>query len=353
MRLRLGQLAPGGAHVGGLLVVFGLVAACVGSPPALPKSLKSLAPEWSRVLVGVGEAESFEDARRQAVVSIASQLRADVVARDHVVAQASREERTGVTEGFERIVQEIRVDTRFDHPDWIETTEVTERGSRVRVVCTLDRLRAASRLDAEIEEDLMELRTELDRSRSQAAVVPLSRSVERMRASRKSLVEKLALLATLRRLPAERPRELAALAAEEVRLEALRAQTILRICLEPVGGSARGAERLSASFGASLASRGLRVDACSGDADAGHRLQGRLQTRVFELSQPGGFPYFCTTHLVFQLIDPGTGEVELGGVEQGRKAGGHSPREACHASMDLLAARVARALGSDAPAEAK
>lgn len=288
-----------------------------------------------RYVLGTGEGDGVDEARRRAYASIAMQLRADLRATERVEAWSDR------GDGAETLSQEIRVSTRFDRVGWIRTLEITSEGGRYRVLCLLDRERARADLDLEIEEDLGRLRPRLASVGPADSLGSLTRALRPMRTIGASLAPKLALRDTLAGRVEEPPEELRALRDLEARLEALRRAQVLSLCVETRG---TGGE-LAGAFGASMTASGWAVAPCG---DAGLRLEGVLQAETVSHRQAGGYPWFCTTSLAYRLVDPATGRAELGGSRRGLRAGGMTPFDACRESLSRLAVDVASALeGAD------
>ncbi|HEY0840428.1 MAG TPA: hypothetical protein VGD74_09610 [Vulgatibacter sp.] len=335
-------------------------AACAAAPE--PKSrllgVDSRFPTHLYV-VGVGEGESEAEATRRAYAAIAMQLQAELEATERVEASSVRSGRDGGTEESESLAQEIQVRTRFNRTGWIRVAEVTPEGGRVRVLCVLDRDRAGAELEAEIEEDLARLRPQLAALDATTSLGSLSRGIKALRADRASLQEKLALRVALGRRAGAGATELRALRDLEARLEALRRTSTLQLCVSAVGFSSGGKE-LVRGFGASMAATGWAVVPCQ-EADAGEvgraeatgnrpglRLDGTLRADVASHRQAGGYPWFCATSLVFEVVDPGTGRAELGGTRRSLRSGGMTAADACRASLSRLAEGVAAALdGAD------
>jgi len=313
-----------------------LLAACATGRAGPAPDLNERYPPH-RFVLGMGEGDGVEEARRRAYAAIAMQLRADLRATERVEASTSDR-----GEGGEAIYQEIRVTTRFDRLDWIRTLEIRADGGRYHVVCLLDRERARAALDAEIEEELGRLRIRLASIGSAESLSGLSRALRPLRAVGASLVPKLALRGTLAGRIQAAPEELRALRALEARLEALRRAQVLSLCVEAMeaGGELAGA------FGASMAARGWAVAPCG---DEGLRLEGVLRAEAVSHRQAGGYPWFCTTSLAYRVVDPASGLAEQGGSRRGLRAGGMTPADACRESLDRLAGDVATALEGGEP----
>ncbi len=350
-------------------------AACASGPrpSAAPERFTSgIDPRFppSRYVVGLGQGETLELARHQAAASIAAQLQAAIRATDWIASETAWSQGgDGVaTSGSERVLQEIRVETRFERLSWIRTADVLVDGRRVFVLCVLDRQAAALELETAIEDQLSIIRQRIEGAADPLHLSALAHEVEGLRRLRTALLPQLELLLTLRRqaspspwptggeaearLASTRasslPPELRAIRVLEERLQALRRAMVLQVCID-----GEGDERLAHRFGAALASAGLRVAPCADEIAGGWRLLGRYQARAIPMRNAGGFPFFCSTRLVFQLVDRETGEVAIGGSERGRRAGGMSPGDACQASLELLAAGLARAVGAGDDVESR
>jgi len=317
-----------------LLAIATILGGCASSRPVPPVVDESRFSS-RRYLLGTGEGDGEDEARRRAYAAIAMQLQADLRATERVEASWSRSDQRD--DSLEAVSQEIRVTTRFDRVDWIRTLEVTSEGGRFRVLCMLDRDKARADLDVEIEDELARLRPRLASVGSTQNLGGLSRALRPLRAIGSSLAPKLALRNALAGRVEADPEELRHLQVLEARLEALRREQVLSLCVDSKDTNAGLVE----TFGAAIAAKGWAVAPCR---DEGLRLEGVLRFETASFRQPGGYPWFCTASVAYRLVDPATGHAELGGSRRALRAGGMSEADACRASVARLAADVAGAL---------
>lgn len=324
-----------------------LLAACATSPDPLPSRFRTgVDPRYppERYVVAVAEGATREEARQRAVAAIALQLRASVQATERLRATL-RSDDTGAS-WDERLDQEIRVESRFDRPEWVEIVDAVHRDGRVHVLAVVERRRSAALL----EEELIERREAIRHRIELAESAPDLRSRSRLLAEAGRLVQQLlpdeAILAALEGRGSIRREEAAALARARRRLEEARRATRLRICVAPAleHGPARD---VAARFAEVLAGAGVAALAC--DAEGGEWvLSGRLvaETTAPARPTPGAWQRFCTARLDYRLATV-EGALLVGGSQGGvrTRAGGHDFHDACLASASRLAQGLAVELG--------
>lgn len=332
-----------------LLVVF--LASCAAAPEPVPRSfLTGRDPRFppARFLIGIGEGRSLEGARRQAVVAIASQLRARVRASDTVTSEAWHAE-DGNSRSSEALSQDIRIESRFDRPEWIRLVDShVDRDGTIRVLCALDRAQAAAVLGAEIEVARAAIRLRTESLANEEDPWALSEGLADAKRRRRELLGARALLEAIEGRtapPAPELREVDALASH---LATVRARLVVRICVEP-SSEASGALDLPGRFTAMLAGQGIRslpCDAPPSEEPREWRLSGKLDAAT-ELRPPvpGGWQRFCAARLDFRLESEGDQAIRLGGSEAGIRSGGATFRDACGSSLQGLVEAFGRRLG--------
>ncbi len=329
-----------------LLLLPLLVTACAATtrPPApsLPDAFHTgRDPRFppDRYLVGVGEGPSLEAARRQATASIAAQLQASLRSTDLFFATSN-----GSGGGEELLQQDIRVESRFDRPEWIRLVDARIQGGRVHVLSVLDRVQAAALLEAEQEMRRTALRLRLEAAAEAADLRGRSDVLDEAGRIARTLLPAEATLAALRGSPGLPPPELQLVAHARQGLERERRAVAVRVCVEPAVATGLASD-LASRFGAILAGAGVQVAACEADA-AGWTLRGRLVAEVSATRpQPGAFDRYCTVRLDFRLDGP-RGLLH-GGSAGGRpnRTGGHDFHDACQTSAAAVARQLAVEVG--------
>lgn len=299
----------------------------------------------ARYLVGVGTGSSLELARRQAAASIAAQLQASLRATEVVFASV----RSGLPDE-EQLLQEVRVESRFDRQEWIQLADAVAVDDRVHALCVLDRIQAAAHLETELQIRRAALRESLALAAARADLRGRSEALAAAARTAREMMPALATLAALQGAPTQPPPELHELAAARLSLARERREASVRVCVEPALPQGPAPD-VAARFDALLAAAGIRALPCAADEPwDGLRLDGRLVADPLLLpAQAGSYPRFCTVRLDWRLRgDRVAAGGSVGGA--GNRAGGHDFHQACLASAGALAGQLAVELGfRDAP----
>lgn len=327
------------------LLLLLLLAACAAGPRPLPEVFRTgMDPRYppSRYLVGVGDGLHPEAARRRAVAAIGAQLHASLYAQDVLSASASS---TGLDE--ERLEQDIRVESRFDRPEWVRIVDAAAHGGRVHVLAVVDRVHAAAQLEAELAVQRTALRLRLERAEAEPNLRLRSQTVAEAAAiARGHVLPAAAMLAALQGIPAQAPPEVEQVARAREALEAERRTLAIRVCVEPALPGGMGAD-LAGRFAAILSGEGVRTVPCDADG-AAWLLSGRLVARTRGTPPvAGSWRRFCTARLDYAITDASAGTLLRGGSAGGElnEAGGQDFHHACQSSAATLARALAEELG--------
>lgn len=332
------------------VLAWGLaLSSCATSSPPAPETLlrettSRYAPE--RYIVGVGKSSSWEDARQRAIVSIGAQIQATLRSVDTISARSEsfHGDEGARSSSSERIVQEIRQETHFSRPEWIQVVESHKQGDEVWVLAVLDRQRAAMSIDQELMELRSALRRKLHEVGEEASLAVVARRLPELRETKRQIEEGRLVLAALRRAPLDSVDEFAALDAVERAYETRRRQIPVALCL---GGESA---ELPGMFTGGLIRLGIKTVPCDSEGPGpGIRIEGRLSHAIRRSNQPGAFPFFCAVHGNF-LVYGAEGELLFGGREAGLRSGGSDESLACSSSVEHLAEWLASALGLLPPA---
>lgn len=319
-------------------LVFAL-AGCASLPEVYQTGRDDRFPP-DRYVIGVGQGPTIERARQRAIAAIAAQLEASIEALDALHAADG-------SDGYhETILQEIRIRTRFDRPDWIQLVDAVESKGVVHALCVLDKVQSAALLEAEAMAHRTALRAQLEQARAAPSLAPRSQAIARARPLARTLLDATTRLAMLRGRPVQPPSEIRSLAALELALQQERQETSIEICVDGLPARIREAQSTVAHFPSLLAGAGVRAVPCG--TPAIHRLTGRLHAEPWSARpQAGSHARFCTVRLDWALLDVDEERLEGGGTIGGpqNRGGGPDLLQACHASARRLAAELAVILG--------
>ncbi len=329
-------------------LVLGLLLAACASGPAAPPPLTAVT-DGARV-VGYGQGPSPSEARNRAALDIATQLEAELSARDTVIERVAV--RDGVASSALDATSAVAVTARFTHPDWIDVLSLQPVRGGYAAVSALDRRRAAAALLQTREEAALRLEallggprdeTQADgapRDEAQAAATTASRLAlgPEAQALRDAIVEATATLGAVTRRPAPLPavvlRHDAARAAEAAQSPG----RALGLCLSG------GLPDLDphATLAAAVGTRTARVGPCG---EAGWRLRADV---ALSPRQDARLPeaWFCDASVGGTLQDP-AGQTRwatapLGG--RATKSVGRSARDACQEALRKAAGAFGDAL---------
>lgn len=328
-----------------LLLLLAACAVAPVAPPALPDAFRTgMDPRFppTRFLVAVADGASLEAARRRALAEIAAQLQASVFATDVVSATSSS---SGA--GEERLEQAIRVESRFDRPEWVRIADATVHEGRVYVIAVLDRTLATAQLEVELGVQRAALRQRIERARREPDLRKRSESLAEAAALvRTHVLPATATLAALQGAPAQAPPEIDLVARARDELEAERRTLAIRVCVSSALPQGLGVD-LADRFAAILSGEGVQAIPCE-SAGAAWLLSGRLVAATRGAPRTAGaWERFCTARLDYELTDELHGTLLRGGSAGGgrNEAGGRDFHDACQASAASLARGLAEELG--------
>lgn len=324
-----------------LVVATACVSASRGPPAPYATGMDPRFPR-ERYVVGVGEGIGLEAARRQAITSIASQLRASLRASETIEARVATGDRDGSRSSLssESVSQDIRVDVHFDRLQWIRFVDSHVEGGRTHVLAVLDRREAAELLAAEIRTRRDQLRPALDQLVGEENPRRLFAGLHALGTPREELAAAQQLLLAIERQPLSPPPELTRAAELDRKLAQLLAALRVAVCLESRGES-EGI--LPTRLEVLLAGEGIQTVPCESE-EPSFRLDGTLRARAWTVPpQPGAWSSFCTVDLDFRLV--GADGWAEGGSEPGRRTGGATEAEACQNALRTLARDLGDRLG--------
>lgn len=335
-----------------LVGTLALAAGCASAPRGPPAPYTTgIDPRFpgERYVVGVGEGVGLEAARRQATMAIAAQLRARLRASEVIEATDRTGHRDGVQKSHssESVSQDIRVDVHFDRPGWIRFVDSHVEKGRTWVLAVLDRREVAGLLEAEIQAHRTRLTTTLDTLEAEEnprrladALVPLRKETERLATARE-------LWTTLERRPLPPPSELRRVDELEAKLERIRANVRLAVCVE----SSRGGAAFGGQLESLLAGEGIPTVSCDSE-ESTLRLTGTLRAHAWSVPpQPGAWTRFCTVGLDWRIV--GADGWNEGGSDPGQRTGGATEAEACANALRTLAHRLGQGLGLSGERQAR
>lgn len=316
--------------------------ACAGVPGAQPFSdaeTQRRSYPAEHYVVGVGEGPTMEIARRKAAVEISSQLSGSLHAEGWVEAESERTERGAFDR--ERVGETIHVETELARMEWVEVVSARTRGETVEVVAVLDRRKAGQRLRSELDERAESIRAGLERALQNSGLLAKAKALHLLEKERASLRASLRLLGALTPGPTWSPPVIRDLDRALGELHAHLREVEWELCLE-----IEEAPELASVFAGRLGERGVYARDCGAPPSGRNRflLRGRLAASVQKMDNPGGYPFFCATRLLYR-IEGDEEAMEAGGIAEGLRTGARAMAEACARSVEGLADEFLQRIG--------